>query len=268
MSLTQINMKTMLIFCLLFSIISPLTLLGQEATAYQPVQFIQKGDTLPYKILYPENFDPKQEYPLLLVLHGAGERGRDNMAQLTHGSMLFLKDEVRKNYPAIVVFPQCPPESYWSNVVVDRDARPLQFKFQTSGEPTSAMKLLLGLLSELKDRDYVDKNRIYVGGLSMGGMGTLELLRREPKTFAAAFSICGGDNLENARKYRGVPLWLFHGTKDDVVPVSFSQSLADHLEKIGAKNIKLTLYPDVKHNSWNRAFAETNLMPWLFSKKK
>lgn len=261
-------MKNGLLLCLLFYSLCPLTLLGQDATAYQPDFFIHKGDTLPYKILFPKNFDPEQEYPLLLVLHGAGERGKDNMAQLTHGSMLFLKDDIRQEYPAIVVFPQCPSESYWSNVAVDREIWPLQFKFKTSGEPTSAMKLLQGLVHDLKEREYVDKKRIYVGGLSMGGMGTLELLRREPNTFAAAFAICGGDNLENAKKYKAVPLWLFHGTKDDVVPVELSQSLADRLEAIGAKNIKLTLYPEVKHNSWDNAFAEPNLMPWLFSKKK
>jgi predicted peptidase len=255
-------------FCVVFILAGSVGLHAQELPEYEAQLFVQEEDTLPYRILLPQNFDPEQEYPLLLVLHGAGERGKDNEAQLTHGSKLFLQEKLRRDYPAVVVFPQCPKHSYWSNVTVKRDTLPLGLRFHTDGEPTEAMNLLLGLLQDLKERPYIDKKKLYVGGLSMGGMGTLELLRREPNTFAAAFAICGGDDIQNAKKYRRVPLWLFHGVKDDVVPVQLSQSLADQLEKIGAKNIKLTLYPEVKHNSWDNAFAEPNLLPWLFSKKK
>lgn len=257
-----------IILLVLAVIISATKIYAQKAPAYSPELYISKGDTLPYQILLPQNFDPDTKYPLLLILHGAGERGNDNYAQLTHGSKLFLQPEVRKEYPAIVVFPQCPKGNFWSNVEVERNTWPLEFKFQTGGEPTSAMKLLQGLLHELADLPYVNKKQLYVGGLSMGGMGTLELLRREPKMFAAAFAICGGDTIANAEKYKHVPLWLFHGAKDDVVPVNLSVSLADQLEKVSAKNIKLTLYPEVKHNSWDKAFADTQLLPWLFSKKK
>ncbi|MBW3546134.1 MAG: prolyl oligopeptidase family serine peptidase [Bacteroidetes bacterium] len=242
---------------------------SQKESPYQPALFISEaGDTLPYRILYPQNFDPDQQYPLLIFLHGAGERGRDNTAQLTHGSELFLKEEHRKDMPAIVVFPQCPPESFWSNVAVKRDSQPLEFDFQTDGEPTEAMQLLLSLVDELTNKPYVEQKQIYVGGLSMGGMGTLELLRRRPKRFAAAFAICGGDNPENAKKYKGVPLWLFHGAKDDVVPASLSVTLAEQLEELGARNIRFTLYPEADHNSWDKALAEPQFLPWLFSKCK
>ncbi len=258
-----------------FYLLASLLILGalqagaQEEYPYEPAFYVgQSGDTLPYRILYPLNFDPEEEYPLLFVLHGAGERGKDNSSQLIHGSKLFLQEDIRRDYPAIVVFPQCPQEDFWSNVVIDRDARPLKFEFQTDGKPTKAMKLLEELVDEIAEQKYINKKQIYVGGLSMGGMGTLELLRRDPKRFAAAFAICGGDNLENAKKYKGVPLWLFHGAKDDVVPVRFSETLAEKLESLEAKSIKLTLYPEANHNSWDKAFAEPEFMSWLFSKRK
>lgn len=257
-----------LFFIALFTTAFTYTGMAQPTTAYKAELFISRTDTLPYRILFPENFDPEKSYPLLLVLHGAGERGNDNVAQLTHGSRLFLKDKVRQEFPAIVVFPQCPKESYWSNVAVDRSSQPMQLAFKTDGEPTLAMKLLQGLLKELISRDYVDQRQLYVGGLSMGGMGTLELLRREKGQFAAAFAVCGGDHPDNAKMYKNTPLWLFHGSQDDVVAAAYSETLAHKLEEIGAKNIRLTLYPEVKHNSWEKAFAEPQLLPWLFSKKK
>ncbi|AHM59690.1 phospholipase/carboxylesterase [Flammeovirgaceae bacterium 311] len=241
---------------------------AQELPAYAPAHYISNGDTLPYQILLPQNFDPEQTYPLVLFLHGAGERGKDNAAQLAHGSSLFLRTDIRNNYPAVVVFPQCPKESYWSNVVIKHNDQGREFMFQTEGEPTTAMQLLQGLLQELISKPYIDKQRLYAGGLSMGGMGTLELLRREPNKFAAAFAICGADTTANAQKYRNVPLWLFHGAKDDVVSPEYSKKMADKLEEIGARNIKLTIYPEANHNSWDNAFAETNLLSWLFSKKK
>ncbi|MGY0038620.1 carboxylesterase family protein [Pedobacter sp. NJ-S-72] len=98
-------------------------------------------------------------------------------------------------------------------------------------------------------------------------MGTLELLRRKPRTFAAAISICGGDNIANVDKYKKVPLWIFHGGKDDVVPPSGSTAIANQLKIIG-KEVKFTLYPDANHNSWDSTFAEPKLLPWLFSHQK
>ncbi|WP_224996019.1 alpha/beta hydrolase-fold protein, partial [Cesiribacter sp. SM1] len=242
--------------------LTALTVAAQEVPVYVPELYISKGDTLPYRILLPQNFDPEQQYPLVLFLHGSGERGNDNTAQLTHGSNLFFRTDIRNDFPAVVVFPQCPAESSWTSAVITNNGNNREFQFQTEGEPTAAMQLLQGLLHELRDRSYIDKQRLYVGGLSMGAMGTLELLRREPGKFAAAFAICGGDNPANARKYKNVPLWLFHGSKDDVVPHSFSTTLADKLEEIGARNIKLTIYPEVKHNSWDKALADPQLLPW------
>lgn len=239
---------------------------AQSVSSFSKEKFISGTDTLLYRLLLPENYDTSKKYPVILFLHGAGERGSDNEAQLTHGSKLFLSEKVRRDFPAIVIFPQCPQSDFWANVKIGNTAA-TRFGFQKGGEPSPSMKLLLGLIKHYKAQKYTDKDRFYVGGLSMGGMGTLELLRRQPKTFAAAIAICGGDNIENVKKYKNIPLWLFHGEKDNVVPPEKSKEVAAQRESLG-KPAKLTLYPEATHNSWDPAFAEPELLSWLFSHNK
>ncbi len=235
---------------------------------YQKKWLIENSDTLPYRLLLPQNFDAKKEYPLILFLHGAGERGRDNEVQLVHGAKLFLLEEVRKNFPAIVIFPQCSENSYWSNVLHVRDSNGVRtFQFQKEGDPTKAMAQVQSLLKKMSSEFQIDKDRIYVGGLSMGGMGTFEIVRRNPKMFAAAFPICGGGNTASTKKMRKTAWWVFHGAKDNVVPPGLSEQMVTALKKRNA-SVKFTLYPDANHNSWDAAFAEKELMPWLFSQHK
>ncbi len=241
---------------------------AQDRDLFERKEFISKGDTLRYRILYPEGFSEAKEYPLIFVLHGAGERGRDNEAQLIHGSSLFLKDSIRKNFPAVVVFPQVEPEDYWAKVEVKRDTIPLQFNFRNTDSPTKAMRLLLQLTDELAAKNYTDNDRIYVGGLSMGGMGTYEIIYRKPEFFAAAFAICGGADPAILQKYPvGFPIWIFHGEKDDVVPPHFSKTMAREINSNGG-NAKLSLYPNDNHNSWASAFSEPYLLPWLWAQEK
>ena len=239
---------------------------AQGSDAFNRKSFILKKDTLLYRILLPEKFQEDLQYPLLLFLHGAGERGNDNEKQLVHGAKIFLKKENRTEYPAIVVFPQCPKDDFWSNVVrdVSEDGQ-RNFTFQKGGKPNPAMKLTMKLIHALKKEPFVDVNRIYVGGLSMGGMGTFEIVGRMPGTFAAAFPICGGGNPDMAKKYaRKVPFWIFHGAKDDVVLPKYSEQMVKAIQNHGGE-VKLTLYPNANHNSWDAAFAEPELMPWIFS---
>ncbi|MGN6166031.1 MAG: alpha/beta hydrolase-fold protein [Flavisolibacter sp.] len=242
---------------------------AQDTSLYERHLYIEKGDTLPYRLLLPKDYDASKKYPLILFLHGSGERGNDNELQLVHGADLFLRDSIRNNYKAIVVFPQCGLNSYWSNVkiVTDSIQKTRVFNFQSEGEPTIAMKLLLSLLNELPKKYKLDKDRIYVGGLSMGGMGTFEIVHRKPKLFAAAFPICGGANAAIADDLKNAAWWIFHGLKDNVVDPVYSRVMAAALKGEGA-DVKLTLYPDANHNSWDSAFAERDLMPWLFSKHK
>ena len=251
------------------SISLPFSLKAQDLSKFDKGSFIEKKDTISYRFLFPENFNPAKKYPLIIVLHGAGERGSDNEAQLRYGPKMFLNEDVRAKYPAIVIFPQCHKGGYWSNVDIKTDsAGKVAFQFRQGGEPTPAMRGLLGMVSEWLDKPFVDKHHVYVGGLSMGGMGTFEILRRRPDVFAAAFTICGGDNTLNAKIYaKKVPLWIFHGAKDHVVAADHSIVMVNAIKAAGG-NPRFTLYPNVAHDSWDDAFAEPGLVPWLFEHKK
>ena len=118
----------------------------KDKSAFDRGSYIEKGDTLPYRILFPLDFNPAKKYPLIMVLHGSGERGNNNESQLLYGTELFLKDTIRENYPAIVVYPQCPAAGYWSNVKIDTDSvsQKRKFIFLADAPPTKAMKLLMG----------------------------------------------------------------------------------------------------------------------------
>lgn len=257
-------------YSFLFLLLAALSATGQQLEEYQRKLFVQEGDSLPYRILYPQQFDSSRKYPLVIILHGAGERGKDNEAQLVYGAKLFLEPTNQQQYPAIVVFPQCPKDSYWSNVKIVTNAdKSRTFNYQKKvGTPTKAMQALMGLVKELQASSQVEQDQIYIGGLSMGGMGTFEILRRMPGTFAAAFTICGGGHPRGAKAYaRTVPLWVFHGEKDRVVPVEKSAIMVEALKKAGG-NVKYTVYPGVDHNSWENAFAEPELLPWLYSHRR
>ena len=244
----------------------PFSILAQSKEDFKKEHFVKDGDTLKYRILYPKDFSKNKKYPVVLVLHGAGERGNDNESQLTHGSELFLKNQ--EKFPAIVIFPQAPKEDYWAKVEVNRDTIPFKFNFKNDEESTKSLKLVVGLMENLLTKDFVDKDRIYVGGLSMGGMGTYEIIYKKPEMFTAAFAICGGADPFIAKAYpKGFNIWIFHGEKDDVVPPEYSKTMARVINSNGG-NAKLSLYPNDNHNSWDSAFAEPELLPWLFNQTK
>lgn len=241
---------------------------AQDKSLFEKRWLVQGGDTLPYRILFPQAFDSSQTYPVLFFLHGAGERGRDNEKQLVHGANKFLSDEFRQQHPAIVIFPQCGAASYWSNVLrVQGEGFKRNFYFLADGQPTTSMSLLMQLVTYNLETLPVKKDQVYVGGLSMGGMGTYELVRRMPETFAAAFAICGGANPATASRLKGTNWWLFHGLKDDVVDPQFTKNMEAALKKAGAR-VKATYFPSANHNSWDPALAEKELFPWLFSNKR
>ncbi len=257
-------MRTIISILILFSTttgINAQDLLG----LYHEKVFSNNGVALPYRIMYPKNFNAKQKYPLIIFLHGAGERGSDNLKQLTHGASMFASDSVRDKFPAIIVFPQCEVNSYWANVKINQDDKGFRsFQFDPEGDPTPPMELLVKLIKTLLNERFVDKKRVYVGGLSMGGMGTFELLYRQPKLFAAAFPICGGSNPAVAEKYaKKVKIWIFHGEMDEIVSPEYSKSMYMAIQASGG-DVKLKTYPYVNHNSWDNVFKEPELLPWLF----
>ena len=236
--------------------------------AFEKKEYSDEGKSINYRILYPEGFSKSKSYPVVLFLHGAGERGSDNEKQLVHGSSLFLDADYRKEHPSIVVFPQCPQESYWANVDVDRSSFPLKFDFHAGGDPTYPLELVMSLMDSLKALPFTKDNQIYVGGLSMGGMGTFEIVSRRPDLFASAFAICGGAHPDRAKSIAGaVPMWIFHGGQDNVVLPSYSTDMVIAIRKAGGY-ANYTLYKDANHGSWNNAFAEPGLIPWLYSNTK
>jgi predicted peptidase len=242
---------------------------AQDMSLYKKEWLISGQDTLPYRILMPENYNPAKKYPVIFFLHGAGERGNDNEKQLVHGAKLFLKDSIRKNYPAIVVFPQCSERSFWSSVAFRYDSitKKRSFEFSATAEPTTAMRLLLQLTDNIHHQFSIKKDQVYVMGLSMGGMGTFEIANRKAGLFAAAIPICGGGAAETAPVLAKTKWWVFHGAKDDVVLPVYSDIMVDALKKANAA-VKYTVYPTANHNSWDPAFAEPELLYWLFSNKK
>ena len=222
---------------------------------------------LPYRILYPENYDKTKQYPLVLVLHGAGERGNDNEKQLVHGAKLFLTQENRTNYPAIVVFPQCPSNNYWATSTIDRTKSPIQFRYNYDSVANWPQAAATALIKQIAAEESVDQSRIYITGLSMGGMGTFEAVYRNPNLFAAAAPICGGgnDSLYN-NSVKQTAFRVFHGAADAVVNVDLSRKMVARLTELKVP-VEYVEYPGVNHNSWDNAFAEPNFMSWLFQHK-
>lgn len=226
------------------------------------------GKKLPYRILYPENYDKTKKYPLLLLLHGGGERGSDNEKQLAHGARLFLKEENRKNFPAIIVAPQCPEETYWASVKIDRTKQPFTIDFDYSAEPNWPLVAANELIKKLSDEESIDKSRVYITGLSMGGMGTFESVYRYPDLYTAALPICGGGDVNRYdKRLRKTAFWVFHGAADAVVDVNLSRQMVGKLKSLKTE-VKYSEYPGVNHNSWDNAFAEKDYLSWMFSHKR
>ena len=239
---------------------------AQQKQNFLKEYLVEGSDTLKLRVLYPNDFKKTERYPVIVFLHGAGERGNDNEKQLIHGSQLFL-DSIQK-YPAIVIFPQCRENDYWSNTVIDRTTQPITRTFPKNKEPNKGLYLVMRYLDELVKNNYINKDQMFLGGLSMGAMGTFEILSRKPEMFAAAFAICGGGNVELAENYaKNTPMWIFHGADDTVVHPKYSVDMVSALFKFGAKP-NFNLYRKTGHNSWDAAFAEPELLSWLFSKSK
>ncbi|MFT4204138.1 MAG: dienelactone hydrolase family protein [Chitinophagaceae bacterium] len=229
---------------------------------------IEGNDTLRYRILYPDNFDAKKSYPLVIFLHGSGERGHDNTKQLKYVVPFF--ESIEQQQPSIILAPQCPDTAFWAKIKVDSPKYTPNRKiiFYPDNTPTPPMCLLLSLTKKWQSEKCVDKNRVYIGGLSMGGMGTYEMLIRKPVPFAAAFVICGGTNVITLKQKIGkTPIWVFHGADDPVVSVNYARQVVSILQ-MEKKEIKYTEYPGVGHDSWLKAFQEKDLVPWLFQHQR
>lgn len=216
------------------------------------------GTLIRYRWSAPEKVEPGKTYPLILFLHGAGERGTDNTAHLKHGVSPILENAEKLGQPVFLIAPQCPPDRWWSPV--DKEA----WKLSAAKEPNNLLEGVLELVEKTSKEQPVDPKRFYVTGISMGGFGTWDLLGRAPKKIAAAIPICGGGDPDLVRRYENVPIWAFHGDADPIVPVRTTQTMVAALEKAGGKP-KVTYYPGVEHESWIPAYKDPELYKWLFA---
>ena len=225
-------------------------------------KYIDKGDTLNYRQLYPDS-DTMRRYPLVIFLHGSGERGKDNEAQLKWGVMNFATDQNMMLHPALVIAPQCPEKVNWSNF--SREKNSTEMRLQPT--PTRPMELLIGLIHQLIKTMPVDSNRIYITGLSMGGYGTYDAIERYPHLFAAAVPVCGGGDVSKAPSIVHIPIWVVHGAEDPAVNPLYSLDMLQALTKAGA-HPGFTQYPEVGHFSWLGAYSDPMIMEWMFRQRK
>ena len=219
------------------------------------------GQALPYRLLRPEKVEPGKSYPLVLFMHGAGERGTDNALQLVYFAAEFVKPENRQKYPCFVVSPQCPAEYRWVEVDWGLPSHAMPEK------PSVPLKLALELVEQLAAELPVDKGRIYVTGLSMGGFGAWDAVQRRPQFFAAAVPICGGGDTAQAPKLKDLPIWAFHGDKDTTVSPRRTTTMIEAIRQAGGTT-KMTIYPGVDHDCWTRTYADPDVLAWLFAQKK
>ena len=205
-----------------------------------------------YLLFTPKGYEPKgsKQWPLILFLHGAGERGTNLQKVTVHGPPKILKN--RPDFPFLVASPQCPNDQLWSN------------------------EALLTLLDELIAKHAVDTNRIYLTGLSMGGFGSWSLALNHPERFAAVAPICGGGNtievlLASRKKgeaLKRLPFWVFHGAKDPVVKLEESERMVAALKKAGVKEVELTVYPEAEHDSWTVTYNNERLYEWFLKHER
>lgn len=201
-----------------------------------------KRKMLPHILFTPRAYEEGgQRWPLLLFLHGAGERGNDLNLLRKYGPPKIVQGD--PDFPFVLVAPQCPSGTYW---------RPAP---------------LLQLLDEMIAKMRIDPRRVYATGVSMGGYGTWQLAAEAPERLAAIAPICGGGDPQTARYIKEIPIWAFHGDKDDIVPLSETVMMVEAVLRAGG-NPKLTVYPGVGHDSWTPAYAEPDLVPWLLSHQK
>jgi predicted peptidase len=197
--------------------------------------------TLDYLLYLPEDYEQREAWPLMLFLHGAGERGDDLELVKRHGPPKLV--ETNEGFPFILVSPQCKPDRWW--------------------EPVE----LTALVDEIVAKHRVDEDRIYVTGLSMGGFGTWSLAAHAPARFAAIVPICGGGERYWAKRLKHLPVWVFHGAQDRVIPVERSREMVDALNQHGG-NAKLTIYPEAGHDAWTDTYDNPELYEWLLQQKR
>lgn len=217
--------------------------------------------TLAYRLCSPMNIEAGRRYPLLLFLHGAGEKGNDNITQLNVIGPVVADPDFRRRFPCYILVPQCPANSAWVY------AHYAGHRFIPSRNPITPIRQVHALLDYLQTQLYIDTHRIYVGGNSMGGSGTWDMIARDSTMFAAAFPMCGRGDTASAVAIAHLPIWVFHNSGDPLVDVCWSRDMVNALRAHGGQP-RFSEYPESSHDCWSRALQEPELFPWLFAQHK
>ena len=200
-----------------------------------------------YLLYLPNGYhESKKDWPLILFLHGAGERGTHIDKVAKHGPPKIVRDGTM-DLPFIIVSPQCPNGKWWSD--------------------QAQLKKLAALLDTIENKYRVDKQRVYLTGLSMGGYGTWHLAGARPERFAAIAPICGGGNPKDAKKLSALPMWVFHGARDSVVPLAESERMVRAV-KAEEGETQFTIYPEAGHDSWSATYANPDLYDWFLQQQR
>ena len=220
------------------------------------------GTKFPFLLLTPKSIQKETKYPLVLFLHGAGERGKDNEKQKRHFPELMARQEYQDIHPTFVLAPQCPENQSWVDIDwSSKKSTPHQ------PNPTMPMQSVIAALAKVVREHPIDLERISLTGLSMGGYGTWDLAMRHPYFFASVIPICGGGDEENVARLSGLPVQVWHGEDDRVVPVIRSQKMVEEIKKLGMAVDYFEL-PNTKHNSWHEAYRRKEFLNLIFSAKR
>ena len=215
------------------------------------------GQTMPYRLFVPRNYDAAKKYPLVLWLHGAAGRGTDNLLQISAGNKIgshsFTKPEFQAGNPAFVLAPQCPLDHYWTG--------------GGTVSPSPQLDLAFEILAAIQKGFSIDPERLYVSGQSMGGAGTWAAITSHPNLFAAAVPLCAYGDPTKMKLVADLPIWAFQGDADEIVPLDRVRATIAALRSAGS-HVKFTEYPGVGHAVWEKAFLEPDLIPWVFNQHR
>lgn len=236
--------------------------------AFLEKQATLDGATFRYRLLVPPpppsgadlEAAARDRHPLVVFLHGAGERGDDDRAQLRHFGDRMASPAYRARFPAYVLAVQCPKDEKWVDVPWSAgSSTPLP------DAPSAPMRRVIAALKKTLREEPIDTSRIYLTGLSMGGFGTFDLAERHPDWFAAALAVCGGGDEREAGRLVSLPLSVWHGDADRAVPVARSRAMVDAVRALGG-DVEYHELPGVDHDSWNQAYGEDGALSWLFAR--
>lgn len=231
-----------------------------------------KGEKMPYRLFTPARLEPGRSYPLVVFLHGAGGSGTDNVKQLeganVYGALVWTLPGHQERHPAFVVAPQS--NWNWPCTIFDPKNPPkvaADIKLCPPGALGIGARLAFEVIDSLLGRLPIDRSRIYLTGFSMGGAGTWHMIAQRPRFFAAAVPVCGRGHVESAPQAKDVPIWNFHGARDEVEPVASSRAMIDAFRKSGGSP-RHTEYPDLGHTVFAWAYTEPALVEWLFAQTR